>query len=358
MKQPLHKRVIAGASWCAVILLWLCAASVYVNPNLCSYIGVVGLAFPFFLAGLLVMQAISLLFAPRQAWIPLLGLAGCFFSVRAYCPVNFPSTPPKGAIKVLSFNTAGYNGNKRDSLGHNAALDYIAMSNADIVCLQEAYVTPSTNFDSLVVQPLKAVLPYYDTIDIGANILACFSRYPILHKELICCKTANGSGAFRLLLAPGDTVLVVNCHLESMHLSPDDRQKYHTLVRDPEKSDVDSSSRMLITKISAAAADRARQATLTAEYVERHAGMSTILCGDFNDTPISFTHHRIDAAGLTDAYVAAGNGIGRSFNRDAIYVRIDNIFCSSDWEAYGSRVDHSVIASDHYPIYTFLHRDE
>lgn len=357
MKQPFYKRLIAGASWCAVGLLWLCAASVYVNPVYFKFAGVLGLGFPFFLAGVVLMLAVSLLFAPRQAWIPLVGLVGCCLSIRTYCPVNFSSTPPEGAIKVLSFNTEGFGGGKKDTLGHNAAIDYIIDCRPGIACLQEAYASPADQYEEQVASKLRPALPYYDTVNINANILACFSRYPIVGKEKICGSETNGSAAFRVLLAPGDTLLVVNCHLESMHLSPDDRLKYRTMVKDPEKSDVDSSSRMLVTKISAAAVKRSQQATQTANFLKKHEGKSILLCGDFNDTPISFTRHRIVSTGLTDAYRATGNGIGRSFNRDAIYVRIDNIMCSDDWEPYDCHVDHSVKASDHYPIYAYIKRE-
>ena len=57
------------------------------------------------------------------------------------------------------------------------------------------------------------------------------------------------------------------------------------------------------------------------------------------------------AEGLTDAYVATGQGVGRSFNRDAIFVRIDNMFCSPDLRPYGACVDKSIVVSDHYPLY-------
>ncbi len=351
--KPFAQRLTVGAAVCAVVLLWLCAASVFVNPLYCRYLGVVGLAFPFFLAGVLVMTAVTLVVAPRRVWIPLVGLGLAFFSIRDYCPLNFPTDPPKGSIKVLSFNTESFGTGKKDSAGRNAICAYIVGQRPDIACLQEANILPEA-FENDVLPLMRSVFPHYDTLNLSSNVLACFSRYRIVKKELICQGTTNGSGAFTLVRRPGDTILVVNCHLESMHLSNDDRQQYHTLVRDPERSDVEGSSRMLISKISNAAKIRSVQATKTANFIKRHAGKSIILCGDFNDTPISFTHHRIVSAGLTDAYVATGRGIGRSFNRDAIYVRIDNIMCSDDWKPYACHIDHSFKGSDHYPIVAYL----
>ena len=200
-------------------------------------------------------------------------------------------------------------------------------------------------------------LPHYDSVHIGQNNVAVLSRYPIVGKELICRGNNNGAAAFRLLLAPKDTLLVVNCHLESMHLSAAERSKYHDLVRKPEDTDVKASSHLLISKISTASVERARQADLVAGFLHRHEGKNLIVCGDFNDTPVSYAH-RVIRGNLTDAFRATGNGLGRSFNRDAIVVRIDNIFCSRHWRPFACRVDNSLAASDHYPVVCSLKRVE
>ena len=84
-------------------------------------------------------------------------------------------------------------------------------------------------------------------------------------------------------------------------------------------------------------------------------GKTFIVCGDFNDTPISYAHH-LFCRRMTDAYRATANGIGRTFNRNAMYVRIDHIFCSEEWKPYACTVDRAAEASDHYPISCYLKR--
>ena len=95
---------------------------------------------------------------------------------------------------------------------------------------------------------------------------------------------------------------------------------------------------------------RLRDAT---DSLQKAGLMNIVAMGDFNDTPISYAHHKI-CSRLTDCYRATANGIGRSFNRDAIYVRIDNIFCSSHFKPFAVRVDDTVPFSDHYPIIGYL----
>lgn len=356
--HPFFKRLLAGASWAAVVLLWLSAASVYVNPSYFRFAGVIGLAFPFFLAVVVFMQIVMLIFSVHRAWVPLLGLCGCILSIRDYVPINVPSAPPKGAMKVISYNVNCFSANTKDETGTNVICAYVKRQRPDILCMQEAHAWP-TIYETDVEPVLRQQLAYADTMNFASSTLACFSRYPIIGKKRVCdTGSPNGATDFTLLLAPHDTLHVINCHLESMHLSQDDRSQYHEMVVNPENSTPKASSRMLVSKISNASVVRSRQTVITAAYVERllKAGKSVILCGDFNDTPISYTRHRIASTGLTDAYVTTANGIGRSFNRDAIYVRIDNMFCSPDWKPYDCQVDASIKESDHYPIISSFKR--
>ena len=89
------------------------------------------------------------------------------------------------------------------------------------------------------------------------------------------------------------------------------------------------------------------------KYVAEHSRYPTILCGDFNDSPISYTR-RVLAEELTDCYVATGRGIGLSYNQKGFFVRIDNMMCSGSFEPYKCTVDDKIAASDHYPIYCWL----
>ena len=105
-----------------------------------------------------------------------------------------------------------------------------------------------------------------------------------------------------------------------------------------------------------AAVARAAQADAVAGFVRANARRPLILCGDFNDTPVSYTRCRIARAGLTDAYEARGTGIGRSFYRDAIYVRIDHIFCSGHFRPVSCHTDPGFTVADHCPVFAVLAR--
>ena len=149
--------------------------------------------------------------------------------------------------------------------------------------------------------------------------------------------------------------MVVN-HFESTKLSPEDRSRFKTMVRgDMQRDSARTESRTILSKLMASTARRAPQAAAVARFLDRHKGQSIILCGDFNDSPISYCRHTL-AQRLIDCYTDTGNGPGISYHRGGFYVRIDNIMCSTHWTPFACTVDRSIGVSDHYPIHCWLKR--
>lgn len=340
-------------SWLAVLFMWACAASIHLSPNVWGkYLSLLGLSFPAGLAAVAATALACLLFKPKLLFIHLLGVACCFSAVRDYCPVNLSSPPPKGALKLLSYNTEGIGSHKLDGLDFEA-VRYVCSQEADFIAMQEMNYRKAKDDSLNVERTMKRYGYHYLHHIVYNNSLALASKWPITGVESICGSKHNGVAAFFVTPKPGDTVIVINAHLESMHLSNKQRQSFHSMVKNPEEADTIKGKLALIKQIAQSSTQRALQADTLADYITRHKGHKILLMGDFNNTPISYAHHRICSL-LTDCYKAAGNGIGRSFNKDAIYVRIDNIFCSSHYKPYTTRVDNSVPFSDHYPIITYL----
>ena len=246
-----------------VLLLWMSAASVFVNPAYFRFASILGLAFPFFLALVGGMLVFCLLFARNKCWIPLLGMAGCFLSIRSYIPANLPSPAPKNSIKLLSYNTLGFTTFLRDSLKEEAIFNYIGRSGADIFCFQEGNTLTPDMYEKRVLGTTRATMPYNDTVNFSSNSLGCTSRFPILRKEVICRYQMNGAVVFYLLLHNNDTLRLINCHLQSMGLTAEDREQYHDIVVNPEekRGGVEKHSRLLVSKISRASVIRAMPLT-------------------------------------------------------------------------------------------------
>ena len=111
-----------------------------------------------------------------------------------------------------------------------------------------------------------------------------------------------------------------------------------------------SLGKSLVHKLGEFAQLRAPQVEAVAQFVHQHKGESMILCGDFNDSPISYARYRM-AKELNDCYIASGNGPGISYHAMVFYVRIDNIMCSDHWQPLKCVVENKVKISDHYPSF-------
>lgn len=341
-------------SWIAVLALWACAGSVYLSPAHYGWLlGVVGLCFPFGVAAVLGTALLCLLLKPKLLWVHLLGLGACAGSLRDYCPLNLSSPPPKGCLKVMTYNTMNWGSRERDERGDYEVVRYVGTQRPDLACLQEAIFYGTEDQDAVVASLRRYGYHYHWLALSSMNIVGLASRYPIVDKEIICRSKTNGAAAFYVIPKRGDTLIVVNAHLESMHLSAENRHNFSQIVKNPDEAEAIGGKRAIISTIGHSGHDRALQADTLAQFLDRHKGRKVIVMGDFNDTPISYAHHQV-CERLTDAFRATGNGIGRSFHKDAIYVRIDNIFCSPHWKPYAARVDASVPFSDHYPLTAYL----
>lgn len=336
----------------AVLLLWGCAASVYVSPAEYSILSILTLGFPFLLAGALAVGFVALVFTPRRVWITLVGLIGCFGSLRNYAPLNLPSTPPDGSYHVMSWNIGGAQWNDSAT---TALKDFLLRSDLDLLILQEA----SSSHTDTLAEALRSHMSYslYQAAEKDECGLAVLSRWPIVDHQVLCHNGGNSTQVFSLLMGEADTLLVVNCHLQSLHLTPSTRTEYKAIVKREQtnRDSMEQTSKTLIQQIRENSIQRALQTDTIVRFLQEHQGTKLIVAGDFNDTPISYPRQQIvEAVSLADAFREKGQGIGRSFNRDAIYVRIDHLFFSPEhWDCYLTRVAPTTL-SDHNPIDTYL----
>ena len=239
----------------------------------------------------------------------------------------------------------------------NPIVDYIVKSKADIVCLQEAQARLD-NGDQ-IYSTLKKHYPYFKLMikkHPGADYIVLLSKYPVLWQDTIPYGSSSNQSVAYMLDIKGTKTLVVNNHFESNGLSSGDKEGFKTLVKGELKTDeAKKQSVHLIKKLGDVSARRAPQAEAVARFVKKYLDkqIPVILCGDFNDSPLSYTHHVISKE-LNDCYVESGNGPGISYHKSGMYFRIDHIFCSDDFESYGAKVDNSVTTSDHCPIDCWL----
>lgn len=341
-------------------LLLFSAFSIYLHPAAYALPACAGIAFPIFLsANLLILLFWAVVRHYRCLLVSGLALLVCYPQIRTYFPMNLGGQEaPEGSISLLSYNVMGFDGCMKDEEGRNPILDYLCRSGADVLCLQE-YATAGGKrhlTQSDVEKALKAY-PYHSLAKAGNggcyNRLACYAKYPILSATRVDYESAhNGSVMYKLLVGT-DTLTLINNHLESNKLTKEDKVAYESVLEDPKQPEAKSNVLKLVRKLAEASAIRSLQADSVAVLIDRLQARRTVVCGDFNDTPVSYTHRAIGRR-LNDAFVESGNGMGVSYNQNQFYFRIDHILVSDDIQSYQCRVDRSIKNSDHYPIRCFI----
>lgn len=345
-------------------IMLFCAYSPYINPATHPVMACTGLAFPIFLLCNLLCLLFWMIIYKRYALLSFIGLLICAPQIFTYIPLNLRTDEkkiPERSIKFLSYNVMAYHHDvKHTEKNPNPVVEYLEKCGADIICLQEAGLygqKHKTYLDIETVDRAMSAYPYKSHHKSRNNAWDCYSRYPILSvREVEYESEGNGSVMYEIKIEE-DTVLVINNHFESNRLSQDDKAVYKDMIIDPEKKKVKSGSKQLISKVASAGAIRSAQADAVAKVIAESPHEYIIVCGDFNDSPISYTH-RVVSENLRDAFTESGLGMGISYHRNGFYFRIDHILASDNLQAYNCTVDNSIDASDHYPIWCYLSKRE
>lgn len=344
-----------------VAVVWIASAySDRVAPSTSLFFSYLGLAFPFIC---LIMGCFLLYWAFAKELkfflYNLLVVAFCWVPLRNYFPLHFEKEiPTENTLKVLTYNIMGFAYKDHTPEAPNPILEYIIHSQADIVCLQEYNAAKSGKrlTEKKVYDALK-MYPYHAVVRLGtpkrpSHSIAVFSKYPIQKSKRINYPSdANGS-SYHLIKIKGKTLALINNHLESFKLTSEDKSRYTSFIKTLGSEEFDNLKGTVQQKLGTAYRKRAQQADALSQFIQKIKSDYLLVCGDFNDTPISYAHRKIQGD-LKDAFSEAGNGIGVTYNQNFFWFKIDHILYSRNMEALACQID-KVDYSDHYPIWSIF----
>lgn len=299
----------------------------------------------------------------KMIFISIIALILCYKPITTFFPFNLTSPEvPEKVIKVLTYNVEGFRNEVAKDAEDHPVLEYIAKTDADIVCLQE-YMISKTGHSMITQKDINRILnkyPYHSITGLESSGryhiygLACFSKYPIENThEVIFDNSYNGAAVYTINI-DDSLYTVVNTHLESNQITAQDKKLYSNFIQNKDSVKLDEVTSNIRTRLGRAYRKRAQQVQKINSYLESQTTEGTIICGDLNDTPISYTYHQLKGD-LKDSYSTTAFGPSITYNKDFFLFRIDYIFHSKDLKAYKTKIDR-VRYSDHYPLYTFLEK--
>lgn len=360
----LIKTIVVAANIVVVVMLFASAYSDHVSPNTVLFFSYLGLAFPV-LCVLNLCFVLYWLFVRewRLLLVAVCAFVACLGPLMAYFPCHSRESVPQGkAIKVLTYNVMGFAYKDHTKKSPNEIIDYIARSGADIVCLQEYAVGKRKEFltqrkvsEALSMYPYRSVIPLRPTGSLSAGI-AVFSKYPITASRRIKYESKFNASSVHEIDVNGKKLTLVNNHLESFKLTMEDRSRYAAFFKNISTDTFDGIKGSIEQKLGPAFKIRARQAEVVAKEIAAAKGDYVLVCGDFNDTPISYAHRTVQGD-LIDAFAESGWGMGVTYNQNMFRFRIDNILHSRNMKSVNCTVD-KVCYSDHYPLWCYIIMEE
>ncbi len=351
------KNILVLINILLVILLLITYLSTRINPSQAWILAFIALAYPFILILNIVFVFLWIIFRKWYFLGSLIAILIGWNALKSSIQVNYKNPEKNSEVPeliVVSYNVRLFNYYQWDSdtTTWQKIIRFVKDQRPDVVCFQEFITLPGSDHDldnlKKAMEPLHYSHVYYtDRVPGKINFgLATFSRYPIIHKEPITFpNTINGAISSDILIGD-DTIRIYNCHLQSIRLRKDYNDLLDSLIFNYSERQLDELKDISV-RMRQAYILRGTQVDLMNDHI-RSSAYPVILCGDFNDTPVSYTYFNL-SKGLKDAFIESGSGIGTTFRGSLPYMRIDYVLYSPWFTSkyYGIK---RVNWSDHYPV--------
>lgn len=335
----------------AVLALLISYVSVYIAPDKFWIPALFGLAYPFLLAANVIFVVLWLFLKPRNLLFSLVfillgwSFLGKYFQFKG-------ETSNTTDIKVLSYNVGHFLGNNSKKVNENSAaiVAFLKEEDADIICLQETRIGWKNLFNlSEMAKKIESVKHYQYARSSNSYGMVTLTRYPIINMQEVRFENSRNMAIYTDVLIDSDTVRIFNLHLQSYRIDP---RKYSIIESPgiPEEEDIEEVKEMG-AKFKLGFQLRAGQVMEIRKLIDE-TPYHVILCGDFNDTPVSFSYKQL-SENLNDAFVQSGKGIGRTYIGKLPSFRIDYIFHSDKFKSYNFETV-NFRYSDHLPIVSDL----
>ena len=345
--------VLALLALVGLVAMTLSVVNPSIDPRRFIWTSFLGLAFWEILAFNVSVFFALLLPRSRMALISVFALLVSVPGIKKSFSFGHPATD-EALIRVMSYNVHHFNHIDSETESDEFAsqiIEKVRELNPDVLCCQEfdAYekgVSRKKGIENFAQSAGFQHVYYNKKQNFGGNVI--FSKYPlgkvsdstVLGKEItsgtMVAVDAGAKGKFYL----------ANLHLISYNIT--DKEIDILMNSSDRRSQIDTVSTSVAKKLKCAFEKRSD------EIAEVMASMSlfegpVIICGDFNDTPLSYTYKQMQNAGFVDTFTKVGRGIKPTYAGELPLLRIDYVWANDKVKPLDfKRLRYK--ASDHYPI--------
>jgi endonuclease/exonuclease/phosphatase family metal-dependent hydrolase len=349
--RKIFRFLLKGITYLLAVFLLLSYLSVYIPPDKCWPPAFFGLAFPYLLTVNLLLFTYWLLRLKKESLMLLIVILLGWGHIRHF--YSFPAKKNKTvtgeSFSIMTFNVRSFDIYAQNNNSHPAEeiISFLRKAKPDILCLQEIYTSPHTVPEKKILAALNYPYHFFSYSTSRPNGvrygMAIFSRYPLQRKKVLHFAGTPNQTQYCNVIFRNDTLRLFNNHLQSTRLGGQEFRLYDL----NDETEAIRNVKNISVRLKSAYPLRARQVRILRDSIAA-SPFPVIVCGDFNDTPVSYTYHQL-SAGLTDAFVASGKGFGKTYHGKVPSFRIDYILHDKRFSSSGYRTFHNTL-SDHFAV--------
>jgi endonuclease/exonuclease/phosphatase family metal-dependent hydrolase len=329
----------------AVCVVFVCSVLIpYLKPASWWWLGFIGLLVPYLAIVLLFAVFFWLIVKPGISLLPLVSLLLGMQQIQAcfawHISNSFTEEKADSVIRIVDWNVGSMYGLSNDNLKrrHNRKEIAAAILNLqpDIICLQEFNHSYTQGGEADNLSLFTREYPYhYFSHDyerkngyyVSGSII--FSKHPIVHKGSIqYASYLPEKMIYADISLPGKQLIRVHTlHLQSYKFSNTDYAGLESIKT--QDSLALEASKNIVSKMKKAFLLRSIQAQAAKQAIEKSTYPS-IVCGDFNDVPNSYTYFQIKG-NKQDAFLKKDFGLGKTYTGIAPTLRIDYILADKQF---------------------------
>ncbi|MCP9610944.1 endonuclease/exonuclease/phosphatase family protein [Coprobacter tertius] len=315
----------------AVLITFLLAAftavgafSQFCHPQNHPFVTIAGMLLP----GMLLLDFVIALYwiFRKKYWFlfPIFAIIVNYNYLLSVIQISSERDYKQKILTVASFNVKGFN---REITGYTVKkiARYLDEKKVDIVCLQEIFWNDRFKKDS-VFRAFNAYPYKLSPVGIsGRPRIAIFSKYPIISSYFLPFPNSENCGMWADIRLNNEIVRIYNVHMQTTSFNSE-RAKF---VRESRIDGFEGEEQAVYEMKQTLVSNFVKRA-VQADVISRSIAKSVypiIVCGDFNDTPASYTYHRIKGK-LKDSFRETGKGYGYTYRGIGRLLRIDYILYS------------------------------